>query len=329
MYEVTAEQRRIQQALWAAAPPPDHTVEVQLNVEGDAAELAELAYEWAVQLTRALAPAADMAKLPVVEGTALKRLKPGDEYVTARVERERRTTRVLSDKGLAWLRAELADMPREVHLTFARVSGGGRPVGGPQYLAISPVERSPGWLRLSGYLRESAFTDPATQRKWLTALCSVADLANPGYGQIAYYRGMGETAIENTMNPHVPGFVNARRDSDQTIGRSREILRGHDWLTIVPEELAAKLGGASALAATGAFAEVRALDRGGVALLATPTFQDYDLAAAEGPFRALAPVLPPGRPMLLEQPPWMPPPYVIDQDPSGRISGAMRPVLGD
>jgi hypothetical protein len=315
---VTPEQRRIQQALWASMPPPDFVVEIQLNVEGNAAELARLAYDWVDQLTMVLAPDARAGgvDLPVVEGTALKRMRPGDEYVTARVTRlslSRGKTRVLSANGMAWLRAELLSVPAEVYVTFHRVGTDGRPMLGPATLRIQPVEWSPGWLQLCGHLRESAFSDPATQQTWLTALYSFADQANPGYGQIGYYRDAGETAIEVTTDPHVPGFVNTSRDSGHTIGRSRETLRGHDWLTIVPGELAVSLGGAPGLAATGAFAEVRALSRGGVALLATPAFTDYDTAAAERPFRALAPVLPPGRPLLLERSPAMPPSFVVDQ----------------
>lgn len=301
-------------------PPQDFLVEVQLNVDDSAVELSQLAYDWVDQLTMALAPEARVqaADLPVVVGTALKRMKPGDEYLTVQVTRlslSRGVTRVLSAKGMAWLRAELATMPSEVYVMFHRVGADGRPKLGPTTLLIQPVERSPGWLQLCGHLRESVFADPATQRTWLATLYAYADQANPGYGQIGYYRGTSETAIEDTMDPHVPGFVNARRDPSRTIGRSRELLRGHDWLTVVPEELAVKLGGADGLAATGAFTEVRALRRGGVALLATPAFADYNTVAAERPFRALAAVLPPGRPQLLERSPNFPPAFVVDQDP--------------
>ncbi len=321
-FEVTAEQRRVQQALWAAAPRPDFTVEMQLNVDESTADRPRLAYEWVDHLTTALAfdARSRAADLPVIEGTARKRLRPGDEYVTARVIRLRRgTTRVLSAKGMAWLRAELATMPSEVHISFGRIDRDGEAMAGPVTLSIHPVEGSPGWLQLGGYLRESAFTDPATQQKVLTALLSFADRVNPGYGQIGYLRNDGATAIESVTDPHAPGFVRASRDPSHTIGRSREVLRGHDWLTIVPAELAATLGGAPGLAATGAFAEVRALGGGGVALLATAGFEDYDAAAAERPFRALAAVLPPGRPRLVEQPPWVAPAFVVDQDPSGAV----------
>ncbi|SNY52891.1 hypothetical protein [Paractinoplanes atraurantiacus] len=146
-----------------------------------------------------------------------------------------------------------------------------------------------------------------------TVLCSFADRANPGYGQIGYYRGTGATAIEHTMNPRTPGFVKAHRDPAHTIGRSRQTLRGHDWLTIVPAELTTILGGAEALAATGAFTEVRPLTHGGVALLATRDFKDYNAATAEPPFHALAPVLPSAGPLLVEQPPWTPPAFVMDR----------------
>ena len=82
----------------------------------------------------------------------------------------------------------------------------------------------------------------------------------------------------------------------QRIPRSREQLRGYDWLTICPKELADRLGGTGALRATGAFHEVAQLSGGGVWLLATADYRDLDDAALYRVFRALAPVLPIGMP---------------------------------
>ena len=74
--------------------------------------------------------------------------------------------------------------------------------------------------------------------------------------------------------------------------------------TIVPAEPASWPG------------EVRRLSSGGVAVLAIPRFQDYSLDAAEPVFRAPAPVLPPGRPRLIIEPPASSPTIVAAADPA-------------
>jgi len=79
---------------------------------------------------------------------------------------------------------------------------------------------------------------------------------------------------------------------------SRQVLRGYDWLTICPQELADRVGGAAGLAASGAFHEVAQLAGGGVWLLATADYRDYDEETMDRVFRALAPLLPAGLPVL-------------------------------
>lgn len=76
----------------------------------------------------------------------------------------------------------------------------------------------------------------------------------------------------------------------------RRVLRGYSWVTVCPAELAARLGGAAALAGCGAFVRVEELPRGAVWLQATEDFAGYDEAAMRRVFEALAPVLPAGQP---------------------------------
>jgi hypothetical protein len=78
--------------------------------------------------------------------------------------------------------------------------------------------------------------------------------------------------------------------------RCRAVLRGYSRVTICAAELAIRLGGASALAASGAFDEVRELPGGRVHLRATAAVEDLEGAAVRRAFEALAPVLLPGRP---------------------------------
>jgi hypothetical protein len=60
---------------------------------------------------------------------------------------------------------------------------------------------------------------------------------------------------------------------------------------VVAPELAGRLGGAAALAATGAFAEVSDLGGGALWLRATPAVNEFTGPAVRAVFEALAPVL--------------------------------------
>jgi hypothetical protein len=82
-------------------------------------------------------------------------------------------------------------------------------------------------------------------------------------------------------------------------------------LTIVPEELADRLGGEPALRRSGAFAEVRKLAAGGVWLLATGDYREYDQSAVERVFDVLAPIPRPGLPRTRPHPPANLPPYQV------------------
>jgi hypothetical protein len=92
----------------------------------------------------------------------------------------------------------------------------------------------------------------------------------------------GETALERTT---------AALRGSPNIASPREVLRGYSWVTVVARELAGRLGGADAVAATGAFCEVEELPDGGLWLRATPTINEFTGEAIQRVFAALAPVL--------------------------------------
>lgn len=129
---------------------------------------------------------------------------------------------------------------------------------------------------------------------WLNVLLSYADRLNPGFGHVAYVYGDGATALEHSLlaTTH-PREV---RDPAYTVNECRRFLRGYSWLTILPQALSVRLGGADGLRRTKAFAEVRQLAAGGIWLLGTTDYRDYDAAAVRRVFYALAPVLRPGLP---------------------------------
>lgn len=116
----------------------------------------------------------------------------------------------------------------------------------------------------------------------------VADVTDPTYGEIVVN---AETLAPATM---LDGALS--RSSAESARDSRRQLRGYEWVTVCPRELAARLGGAEALRATGAFVEVVPLAHGGLLLRATAEPDAYREERLHAVHRALAPVLPSGQP---------------------------------
>jgi hypothetical protein len=111
-------------------------------------------------------------------------------------------------------------------------------------------------------------------------LRDVAAASNPAYGELTVGRTgrAPRTALDLALG---------REAADSAAG-ARAALRGYEWATVVPAELAVGFD-------TGAFADVTALDGGARLLRATPTVGGWSPEAARAVFVALAPVLPAGR----------------------------------
>jgi hypothetical protein len=103
-----------------------------------------------------------------------------------------------------------------------------------------------------------------------------------------------------TVNNHPNGTLETRLDSalrrshQESIDAARQLLRGYEWVTILPKELAPRF-----IPAQEAFAEVRLLANGGLLLRATENPLAYGPAQARRVFEALRPLLPPGQPKQL------------------------------
>jgi hypothetical protein len=204
----------------------------------------------------------------------------------------RRSSRVYSVKNLAWLEKQLLDPAVEATLGVSVLDKGGYPDESPLRATVQRVPDAEDWLTLSLSMQESRLARPEVQRSLLSFVRSVADRVNPSFGRCEYEEP--RTAVELTVGP-------PWRLPEDTIPNSRRTLRGYSWLTICPQELADRLGGVDALRATGAFHEVEQLAAGGVWLLATADYRDYDQAVVERVFEAVAPVLPPGMPRRLDR----------------------------
>jgi hypothetical protein len=210
--------------------------------------------------------------------------------------------RVWSARSWKWFLDQLADPPHDATLGTAHLGDEtSRSPGYPEDPRIRMTavrdKLQPDWLRLAFSAPESDLGDSQRQQAWLAFVRETVEDLNPAFGIIDYeYDSFyGQTAVEHTIKPlyQWPWY--------QCLPTSRQALRGYDWLTICPQELAGRLGGAEVLRGTGAFHEVAPLRGGGVWLLATADYRDYDEAAMDRVFRALAPVLPAGTPLLIEE----------------------------
>ncbi|MFJ8631620.1 hypothetical protein [Streptomyces sp. NPDC093568] len=128
--------------------------------------------------------------------------------------------------------------------------------------------------------------DPVFCAGLLDFLATALDGANPVFARVDHLNVHDTPDLEAAL----------RRTHRRYLRESRTYLRGYSWVTGVPSELAARLGGAQRVADTGAFHAVRELRGGGLLLQATETLAGYDDEAMRKVFRALAPVLPPGIP---------------------------------
>jgi hypothetical protein len=75
------------------------------------------------------------------------------------------------------------------------------------------------------------------------------------------------------------------------LGADRDVLYRYSWVTIIPPELVARLGGAAALNSSGAFFDVSELPGGSAWLRATRSIEEFDKAASAAVAAALDPVL--------------------------------------
>jgi hypothetical protein len=275
-------------------------LEIQVNIDKSTGSLGELAYRWFDEMSVALAPAerAALAGGPARVGPD----QPGTVYGTVGIHdfdpdgsNRRQGERNASAAGMRWLHRELLKEPRYASLSLDVDDEPGRSTGAVS-LKSAIVPKSPNWLRLSAYLPDADFLDPVRgseiQRRYLDGLWSFVDDVNPGFGHIAYLpNDQGATPFEvclrNIVNPNPREWW----DHEYTVNNCREFLRGYSWLTIIPAEIAVRLGGVDTLAASGAFAQVRALSRGGIWLLATDDYRDYTDEAIRRVFTVVAPAL--------------------------------------
>lgn len=140
----------------------------------------------------------------------------------------------------------------------------------------------PDWLDLKAYVDEAAFTIPTMGRTTSAATWTRC------------FRRRGRHRVR--ILPARPAAQTSARLVAAPVHPAAQprVLRGYSWLTVLPENLAAKLGGTGALRGSGAFAEVRTLGGGGAWLLAIADYREFTDEALVRVARTLGPAFHPG-----------------------------------
>lgn len=297
----------------------------------DDRELARIGRLWVEAACRGLAPGwweRLQASLPLGPHG-----EPGGVYayvsVTPRPWQERVDAEVFSPESFGWLLGELAARPLSAEVQLRELNDRGEFFeggGGGLRVLVRTEEDHPDWVQLQASGRvpgaEGDARRPEVPARWARALRTVAAQADASFGHLCDDGNDGGTALDRSV-------FRGGRVSSMMAGR--DVLRGYSWVTVCPDELAARLGGPPALAASGAFSRVEELPLGGVWLQATEDFAGYDDAAMRRVFEVLAPVLPEGlaEPEPMEQQRYR----LVWEDaawyrPGGRAALAAQPQLG-
>jgi hypothetical protein len=240
--------------------------------------------------------AADLRERPVVRAKTLGNAdvtvpwgEPG--HVLAWVGRNHREvlyTQRTWQRTLAAL-AKYQHLPFGVSLRVYRLDDRGFPLHRDGEEAVLNVWRH--WLDPSlacfsfgVTAEETGWPDaPEVQDRWARFVKQQAAVVGACWGSMNDDAGGTYTALELATA--------SSRTSSPMVGSPREVLRGYSWVTVIAAELAAQLGGAGAVVATGAFSEVEELPGGGLWLRATPTINEFTGEAVKRVFEVLAPVL--------------------------------------
>ncbi|MEV8320155.1 hypothetical protein AB0Q95_39000 [Streptomyces sp. NPDC059900] len=189
---------------------------------------------------------------------------------------------------------QLGNRPLVAQLQLALIDDEGQP--GEPWLEVSVTrdDDAPGVVSLVAVRTTEEFENPATaddaQQRWESFLRDQVER----HGSVLYASVAddadyitGRTALEDGL-----GLL-----LGDTLPELETTLRGYGWLTVCSPGVLTALGGVPALRAGGAFAEVAPLPGGGAWLKATDRIHAYTEARVRAVFEALAPVLPPGKPV--------------------------------
>ena len=189
----------------------------------------------------------------------------------------------------AWQRMlnGLDSYPMAVRVAVNELDSRGFPVHkGQSGLTVARDQFSPDWLSLtfSAMAEDTGWPEsPQAQDRWAEFVKAEAGRVGAVAGGLTDDIGPGQSALQRATFNLAAGIAD-----------SRDTLRGYSWVMIIAEAIAARLGGAQVLRASGAFHEVSSLPNGSLWLRATPTINEFTGDRVRRVFEALAPVLPDG-----------------------------------
>ncbi len=197
---------------------------------------------------------------------------------------------VFSEKSWQRFLSRLGNYPHAVDVMINQLDQRGFPVHrGSAGMGIRRDFYLPDWYRFTfgAMAADTSWPDsPEAQDRWAELVKRHAAAVGACAGGMNDDMGWGEaTALQRAA----ARFSLADHSTD-----FRSVLRGYSWITIVPPEAAARLGGASALKASGAFWDVTELPNSAVWLRATPTINEFTGNKIRAVFETLAPELPTG-----------------------------------
>jgi hypothetical protein len=183
--------------------------------------------------------------------------------------------------------AALAPELNEATVSLRRESASGRQACA---VAVSRVGEDSGYARLLVWLYPGENGDYAADCPAVVFMRGFAERYAPVFGHVSYADSVtdAETQLEQALN----------RRPRHTLPEWDRYLRGYSWVTVIPAALAARVGGASGLRDSGAFARLDEVAGGSLWLQAASRWSEFrdDQASVDRVFNALAPVLPPGMP---------------------------------
>ncbi|MFE5556554.1 hypothetical protein [Streptomyces sp. NPDC056544] len=206
-------------------------------------------------------------------------------------------SRVLTRKNLPMLRKWLALDVQLAETAVYWLDDQGMPGGELLRMGVARDESSRDRVRFSADTSERRF-GPAAQASMTGLLRDFSQEVDPSYAQVGYGLSLGRTEHEERVGPPLPSM---------TLPDSRRLLRGYEWLMVIPCEIAAQLGGGDGIAAAGDFHRVETLRDGAVLLQVTPEFGGFTGEAIEWTWQLVRPVLRPGMPKRFDSDPGGPP----------------------
>jgi hypothetical protein len=192
-----------------------------------------------------------------------------------------------SDRAWQRMLDGLDSYPLAVRVAVNDLDFRGFPVHqGQSGVTVARDAYSPDWVSLtfSAMAEDTGWPGSAeTQARWAEFVKATAARAGAVAGSMTDDIGPGQSAPQRATFNLAAGIAD-----------TRDALRGYSWITIVASGIAAQLGGAQALQASGAFHEVSILPNGSLWLRATPSIDEFSGDKVRRVFEVLAPVLPEG-----------------------------------